>query len=101
MKDYFGDLRDTFDAIYETSASFVVLAEHFEGNREHFRFSTDLSTESGREVFKRLCYRYEDTYDWNRMPLVFDPEQEHETFQWRNGAIIERELPFQDALDEL
>jgi len=52
------------------------------------------------EQFRHLCYAYEDSFDWSRLPLVFDSELPLGVVRWQNGGSIASELPIQRALGE-
>ena len=97
---YFGDIRDRFDELYATAASFVRLPSATACGGAHLRLNLDLSQDQAAHHFRLLCYAYEDSYDWSLLPLVFDPEVPQGVVRWQYGGSIVTELPIGSALAE-
>ena len=100
MAGYFGDLRDTFDELYPTSASFVRLLGKTPCKGPHVTFNLDLTQEQAADYFRMICYAYEDSFDWSLLPLLFDPENPVDIVRWRFGERVVFELPIRLALRE-
>jgi hypothetical protein len=100
MSDYFGDIRDSFEQIYETSASFVRLPSTEVCAGAHVRFNLNLGHEPSMQQFSILCYAYEDSYEWSELPLVFDSRLPEGTLRWQHGERVVAELPMERALGE-
>ena len=98
MPAYFGDVRDKFDELYHTAASFVRLPSDSVCSGVHVRINLDLEQPTGAEQFRCLCYAYEDSFDWSRLPLVFDREIPQGAVRWQQGTTIVSELPIESAL---
>ena len=99
MPGYFGDVRDKLDALYSTAASFVHLPSNSLCSGPHVRVNVDLDQPTGVEQFRRLCYAYEESFDWARLPLVFDSEIPKGVVRWQQAATIVGELPIERALE--
>jgi hypothetical protein len=98
MAAYFGDVRDTFDELYETAASFVRLPGTVDHTGSHIRFNLDLSSEQAALHFRKLCYAYEDSFDWTALPLIYDTKLPTGVIRWMRGCKIVEELPIEQAL---
>lgn len=98
MAAYFGDIRDRFDELYETAASFVRLASLAASTGTHVSFNLDLYDDEGIRQFCTLCYSYEDSYDWAVIPLLYDPALPVGIFRWQRGSEIVSELHVDHAL---
>jgi hypothetical protein len=99
MHPYFGDVRDRFDEIYPTAASFVRLPSQAHCSGPHIRFHMDIDQANGAEQFSFLCYAYEDSCNWSEIPLVYDPEIPRGVVRWQRAAQILIELPIDRALE--
>jgi hypothetical protein len=95
---YSGDIRDRFDELYDTAASFVRLPNLDACGGAHVRFNLDLDERRSSDQFRVLCYAYEDSYDWSLLPLVFDRELPQGVMRWHRGIHVLRELPMESAL---
>ena len=95
---YFGDVRDRFDELYSTSASFVLIGFVPEENQAHLEFAGNLDEEVDIESFKMVCYSYEDTFDWNKLPLTYVQSTVH-SFRWKTGDQIVYEEPLENVKD--
>lgn len=88
MSNYFNDVRDRFDALYETAASFVRLPTTELLARPHIMLCLDLESEIGSHSFRLACYAYEDSYDWNALPMLYKAESSDQRVEWvRSGSI--------------
>ena len=98
MPAYFGDVRDKFDELYRAAATFVRLPSSKLASGTHVRFHVDLETPIGAEQFRELCYAYEDSFDWEKLPLLFDPEIPTGFVRWQQAATVVSERSIRDAL---
>lgn len=99
MPAYFGDVRDKFDELYRTAASFVRLPNNSVCSGTHVRINMDLDEPTGAEHLRDLCYAYEDAFDWSRLPLVFDSDIPKGVVRWQEAGTIVSELPIDSALE--
>ena len=95
---YYGDFRDKFEELYETSSSFVRLHAGSSIEGKHVLILSNLSTDALGDHYKSICYRYEDTYDWKLTPLYCDPSRTEDLIAWRIGETTVAETSIEDGV---
>jgi hypothetical protein len=94
---YFGDARDQLEAIYPTCASFVRVGPiSFAERTVEIAFDPSDGNEEDRRHFARICYSYEDSFDWDRVQLVFRSSKTAEVL-WRIGGRIAHRCSLSEA----
>ena len=92
--EYWGDIRDKFEELHPSSASFVV-TDYVPGNdRPYLEIVGNLESSVDSDGFRMVCYFYEDSFDWGKFPLVFLGSSEYSKLRWKLGEqiIIEKDL---------
>ena len=86
---YYGDDRDLLESIYPTCTSFVRNTIPAAA-RASVEVALNPNKEEEKKLFNLLCYSYEDSYDWNALPLVFCRSGRSEITWRKNGSIVRR-----------
>ena len=95
---YFGDDRDDLDAIYPYCASFVRLGIPKDAPRS-VEVAFNPENEEEKKFFRILCYAYEDSFDWDSVPLVFRRSDVAEII-WRSGDRVVRKSSLRDGVEQ-
>ena len=97
-ESYFRDFRDKFDELYHTSASFVRLDDGSPKEGKHIVIQSNLSTDVLCDNYRVICYSYEDSYDWNLIPLYCDPSKTDNLISWRIGETTVAEVSIEEGM---
>ena len=86
---YYGDDRDLLESIYPTCTSFVQTSVP-DSVSASIEIAFDPTNEEQQKQFSTLCYAYEDSYDWNIVPLVYSRSEKNEIIWRKEGSVIRR-----------
>lgn len=99
VNKYYNDIRDDLEELYFSSTSFVKLYNESYHNKKSISFHLDLKSEKSKNDYKRLCYFYEDSYNWEEVPLLFIEKADKEHITWNYDENTSKSLSIDDGLD--